>query len=210
MKTKRIKSAIPIYLAAFIWLLVGLFSPIYKVVFIVIAACVSFAAYLVASAFLPGRVVEVEKAAATGDGAIDRQIDEGRRAIRSLVEANDAIPDEAISARLQRMTDAGYKIFDALEADLSRASQVRKFMNYYLPTSEKLLTHYRELMGSGSSGETVAGAMLSVENSLEMIASAFEKQLDSLYRNRALDIETDIDVLETMLKSDGIGAGQSK
>ena len=55
MKTKRIKSAIPIYLAAFIWLLVGLFSPIYKVVFIVIAACVSFAAYLVASAFLPGR-----------------------------------------------------------------------------------------------------------------------------------------------------------
>ena len=210
MKTRRIKSAIPVYLAALIWLLFGLFSPIYKVIFIVIAACASFAAYLVASAFLPGRVVEFEKAAATGVGAIDRQIDEGRRAIRSLVEANDAIPDEAISARLQRMTDAGYKIFDALEADVSRASQVRKFMSYYLPTSDKLLKQYRVFMESGSSGETVSGAMRSVENSLEMIASAFEKQLDSLYKNRALDIETDIDVLETMLKSDGIGAGQSK
>ena len=77
-------------------------------------------------------------------------------------------------------------------------------MNYYLPTADKLLTQYRELDGSGSQGENVRGAMTVVENSLEMIAVAFERQLDSLYRHEAMDIQTDIDVLETMLAADGI------
>ncbi len=204
MKTIRIRSAIPLYCAAFVWLLFGMFSPIYRGIFILIAACVSFAAYLFASAFFPGRTVEVEKIAASGVAAIDRQIDEGRKEIRALVEANDAIPDEAISKELQRMTDAGFKIFDALEADTARASQVRKFMSDYLPTTGTLLKQYRVLMESGSGGETVSGAMRRIESSLSMIAAAFEKQLDSLYKHEALDIQTDIDVLETMLASDGI------
>jgi|LSQX01.3.fsa_nt_gb hypothetical protein len=210
MKTVRIKSALPLYLSALVWILFGMFSPIYRLLYIAIAASVSFAVYLLASAFFPGKTVEVEKLAATGDGAIDRQIDEGRASIRGLVEANDAIEDERISAELQRMTDAGYKIFDALEADVSRASQVRRFMNYYLPTTGKLLKQYRMLMDSGSTGETVSGAMQSVENSLEMISTAFEKQLDSLYKHEALDIQTDIDVLETMLASDDIRIAPKK
>ena len=102
------------------------------------------------------------------------------------------------------MTEAGGKIFDILEKEPSRAGEVRRFMNYYLPTADKLLTQYRELGGSGSQGENVRGAMTVVENSLEMIAVAFERQLDGLYRHEAMDIQTDIDVLETMLASDGI------
>ena len=185
MKTIKIKSAIPIYLAALIWILFGLFAPIYELIYIIIAACVSLAAYIVSSIFLPGRTVEVD-------------------AKRNLREADAAIEDEAISARLKRMTEAGGKIFDILEKEPSRAGEVRRFMNYYLPTADKLLTQYRELGESGSQGENVRGAMTVVENSLEMIAVAFERQLDSLYRHEAMDIQTDIDVLETMLASDGI------
>ena len=121
-----------------------------------------------------------------------------------LREVDKAIEDEAISARLKRMTDAGGKIYDILEKEPARAGEVRRFMNYYLPTADKLLTQYRELDGSGSQGENVRGAMTVVENSLEMIAVAFERQLDSLYRHEAMDIQTDIDVLETMLAADGI------
>ena len=127
-----------------------------------------------------------------------------RAALHNLREADKAIEDEAVSARLKRMTDAGGKIFDILEKEPSRASEVRRFMNYYLPTADKLLTQYRELDGSGSQGVNVRGAMTVVENSLEMIAVAFERQLDSLYRHEAMDIQTDIDVLETMLAADGI------
>ena len=204
MKTVRIKSAIPIYLAALIWILFGLFAPIYELLFIIIAACVSVAVYLVASVFFPGRTVEVDAKPDSGDDAVNAQISAGRAALRSLREADEAIEDEAISARLKRMTEAGGKIFDILEKEPSRAGEVRRFMNYYLPTADKLLTQYRELGGSGSQGENVRGAMTVVENSLEMIAVAFERQLDSLYRHEAMDIQTDIDVLETMLASDGI------
>ena len=77
-------------------------------------------------------------------------------------------------------------------------------MNYYLPTADKLLKQYRDLLKTGSQGENIQGAMRSIENSLELIATAFEKQLDSLYRHEAMDIQTDIDVLETMLAADGI------
>ena len=204
MKTVRIKSAIPIYLAALIWILFGLFAPIYELLFIIIAACVSVAVYLVASVFFPGRTVEVDAKPDSGDDAVNAQISAGRAALRSLREADEAIEDEAISARLKRMTDAGGKIFDILEKEPSRAGEVRRFMNYYLPTADKLLTQYRELGESGSQGENVRGAMTVVENSLEMIAVAFERQLDSLYRHEAMDIQTDIDVLETMLAADGI------
>ena len=204
MKTIKIKSAIPIYLAALIWILFGLFAPIYELIYIIIAACVSLAAYIVSSIFLPGRTVEVDAKPDSGDEAVNAQIAEGRSALRNLREADAAIEDEAISARLKRMTEAGGKIFDILEKEPSRAGEVRRFMNYYRPTADKLLTQYRELGESGSQGENVRGAMTVVENSLEMIAVAFERQLDSLYRHEAMDIQTDIDVLETMLASDGI------
>ena len=108
------------------------------------------------------------------------------------------------------MVAAGEKIFAALREDLSRASQVRKFMNYYLPTTDKLIAQYRNLRSSGSRGETVTGAMRSIEKSLGMIADAFEKQLDSLYKHEALDIQTDIDVLETMLSADRLNASQEE
>ena len=204
MKTIKIKSAIPIYLAALIWILFGLFAPIYELIYIIIAACVSLAAYIVSSIFLPGRTVEVDAKPDSGDEAVNAQIAEGRSALRNLREADAAIEDEAISARLKRMTEAGGKIFDILEKEPSRAGEVRRFMNYYLPTADKLLTQYRELGESGSQGKNVRGAMTVIENSLEMIAVAFERQLDSLYRHDALDIQADIDVLETMLAADGI------
>lgn len=210
MKTIKIKSALPIYASALVWLLFGLFSPIYKWKFILLAAGVSVVAYIIASIVFPGRKVQVEEKPNSGDSEIDRQIEEGRRRLRSLREANDAIEDAEISARLDRMTLAGEKIFERLEKDISRASDVRRFMNYYLPTAEKLLSSYQTLAATGSKGENVTAALTSIENSLEMIASAFEKQLDNLYGDQALDIQTDIDALEAILAAEGLHEGEGE
>lgn len=204
MKTVKIKSAVPLYLAGLTWLLFGLFATMYRLIFIFIAACASLAVYLVASVFFPGRTLEVEKPAHSGDAQVDAQIEQGRSALRQLRNTRATVSDGLVASRLERMIAAGEKIFDALESDVSRAGEVRKFMNYYLPTAQKLLASYRELLQTGSTLENVAGAMRSIENSLEMIALAFEKQLDFLYRHEALDIATDIDVLETMLKADNL------
>ena len=202
MEKKRIKSALPLYCAAAVWLVLGLILPIYKLWAIILTLAVSVLAALIMGKVFPGREIEVQKRAASGNPEVDRQIEEGRATLRRIHEANEAIPDEVISAQIQRMENAGAAIFDALEKDVNKASQVRRFMNYYLPTADKLLNNYRQLAGV-SGGANVNSAIKSIENSMEMIATAFEKQLDALYRDSALDIETDIDVLETMISSEG-------
>lgn len=208
MKTKRIKSAIPIYGSAAVWLLLGLICPrmLLKGWFLILTAALSAAAYFGLSRAFPGREVEVRKAANSGDKTIDALIEEGRGKLDSLKAANAAIPDPEISKKLDRMVRAGEEIFSLLERDTSKAQAVRRFMNYYLPTADKLMSSYRLMQETGSGGENIARAMQSVENSLGMIADAFEKQLDNLYRDRTLDIETDIEVLETMMAGDGLTA----
>lgn len=202
MTKKHIKSAIPLYCAAAIWLLCGLILPIYKLWAILITLALSVAAAILLHKVFKGRDVEVARRADSGDEAVNRQIEEGRAILKRIHEANDAIPDEDMSRRIQRMENAGASIFDTLEKDVSKASQVRKFMSYYLPTADKLLTQYRSFARI-SGGENVKSTIERIENSMEMIAVAFEKQLDALYKDSALDIETDIEVLETMIQADG-------
>ena len=202
MKKVRLKSALPLYGAAVLWLLMGLLTPIYKLWAILLTLVLSAAGYVVLSKLFPGRTAEVEARVQSGDEAVNRKIEEGRKLLKSIHASNEAILDEAISARIARMEAAAAKIFAVLEKDTSKKDQVRRFMTYYLPTTDKLLTRYRELE-SGGAGENVLQAKKSIENSLEMIAVAFEKQLDALYSDSALDIETDIQVLETIIKSEG-------
>lgn len=206
MKKKIIKSAIPIYGAAAVWLLLGLICPrmLLKLWFVLIAGALSAAAYLGLSRVFKGREVEVREAARSGDKEIDAMIEEGRRKLDNLRAANAAIPDPAISRNLDRMVRSGEEIFNLLEREVGQAQAVRRFMNYYLPTADKLMASYRLMMETENPGENIARAMKSVENSLDMIATAFERQQDNLYRDKTLDIETDIQVLETMLASDGL------
>lgn len=202
MTKKHIRSAMPLYCAAVVWLVMGLILPIYKLWAIILTLAVSVAAAVLLKKVFPGRDVEIAKKADSGDETVNRQIEEGRETLKRLREANDAIEDEKISACIERMERAGADIFAALERDVSKANQVRRFMNYYLPTADKLLNSYSEL-SKISGGENVNAALTSIDNSMEMIAVAFEKQLDALFRDQALDIETDIEVLETMIQADG-------
>jgi 5-bromo-4-chloroindolyl phosphate hydrolysis protein len=101
------------------------------------------------------------------------------------------------------MIESGDKIFRALEKNPRDSQQIRKFMNYYLPTSVKLLDHYRTLSAAGA-GENVQKSLDSIAGSLNMIAEAFEKQLDSLYADDQLDISAEISALETMMAADGL------
>lgn len=203
MKKRLIRSAIPIYLAALVWILFGMLLPMYKLSSILLAAGASIAVRLLSARFFPGRVVEEEEAPNSGDEEVNRQILEGRENLKSLKESASAISAEAVTAPLARMIGAGDKIFKALEKNPRDSQQIRKFMNYYLPTSVKLLNHYKTLSAAGA-GENVQKSLSSIENSLTMIAEAFEKQLDRLYADDQLDINAEISALETMMAADGL------
>ena len=211
MKKVRIKSAVPIYLAAAIWLLMGLIKPdmLLGIGTLALTAGLSAAAYLIGSKLFPGKEIEIRERVDTGNAELNRQIEEGRRQLEQLQAYNDALPDPVISEKLERMTKAGEAILTALEQEPSRLSEVRRFMNYFLPTAEKLMASYVAFEQAPVKGDNVVSAMKSVENSLGMVADAFEKQYDSLYRNESFNIDAEVTVMETLLKGEGLVGGNN-
>ena len=98
--------------------------------------------------------------------------------------------------------------FDLVAQDRSKLSQIRRFLNYYLPTTLKLLNAYDRMDQAGVEGANIDGTMGKIEAMLDQICTAFDKQLDALFANEALDISTDITVLEQMLAREGLGGTQ--
>lgn len=204
LRKKTVKSALPIYCAAAVWAVASLFLRLYRLPGLLIALALAAAGYLVGTKLFPGRVIEYEEKPDSGDEEVNRQIEEGRKALAQLRKASQQTHSPLVAEKIDRMERAARQIFDRIEQDPKKAPRVRKFMNYYLPTSVKLLNHYHELNLSGVSGEYITRSRTCIEDSLDMIASAFEKQLDNLFSDQALDISTDIQVLETLMVSEGL------
>lgn len=194
-------SVVPIYLAAAVFALFGFVLPLITMARLAIAVLLAAGAYFISKKFFKGEVVNV---IVTGDAEVDRQLKASQEALVHLREANEAIASEAVSARISRMERAGDKILAAIMEKPERADQVRRFMNYYLPTSAKLLKQYQRLLADDAQGENANDARAKIEKSLDMIALAFEKQLDNLYKDEHLDITTDIEVLEKLMAADGL------
>ncbi len=199
------KPAAPIYAAAVVWILYALLFPLYRVGHFALCAAASAAVYLIARLFCKDVVEEVEeKPEPTGNAELDRMISDGNLAIAEMKRLNESIKDEKISRQIDRLEEISGKIFDCVKASPEKLPQIRKFMNYYLPTTLKLLNAYDRMGSQGVSGENISGTMERVENMMGTIVTAFERQLDSLFGDQALDISTDITVLENMMAREGL------
>ena len=199
------KPAAPIYAAAVVWILYALLFPLYRVGHFTLCAAASAAVYFIARLFCKDVVEEVEeKPEPTGNAELDKMISDGSLAIAEMKRLNEAIKDEKISRQIDRLEEISGKIFDCVKANPEKLPQIRKFMNYYLPTTLKLLNAYDRMGSQGVSGENISGTMERVENMMGTIVTAFERQLDSLFGDQALDISTDITVLENMMAREGL------
>ena len=144
-----------------------------------------------------------QKPSRTGNPEVDKLIDEGNGYLRKLRAANDAIPDEALSEDIDRMERASADIFAYIADHPGKAPQIRKFMNYYLPTTLKLLNSYERLSRQSVKGENITSTMFNIAGMMHTVADAFEKQLDHLFTDEAMDISADITVFESMLEQEG-------
>ena len=131
-------------------------------------------------------------------------MDELEKTLNELYELNEKIEDEAVSRRIDRIGTLTAGIFTAVIENPAREADVRKFMNYYLPQTLKLLKSYDMLEEQHYQSENITASRQKIENVLDMLIEAYEKQLDRLFHDEALDIATDIDVLETMMAGDGL------
>ena len=199
------KPAAPIYAAAVVWILYALLFPLYRVGHFALCAAASAAVYLIARLFCRDVVEEVEeKPEPTGNAELDKMISDGNLAIAEMKRLNESIKDEKISRQIDRLEEISGKIFDCVKASPEKLPQIRKFMNYYLPTTLKLLNAYDRMGSQGVSGENISGTMERVENMMGTIVTAFERQLDGLFGDQALDISTDITVLENKMAREGL------
>ena len=124
--------------------------------------------------------------------------------LQQLRQVNDAIPDPVMTTKISRLEAVSAKIFEQAKSDPDKLPQMRKFMDYYLPTSLKLLNTYAELDNQGVEGENISESKRRIEQTMDTLVKAFENQLDRLFASDALDVSTDIDVMQNMLRADGL------
>lgn len=130
--------------------------------------------------------------------------DQYQKILDELRSVNDAIPDEEMSDKISRLEAVSAKIFEQAKSDPDKLPRMRKFLDYYLPTSLKLLQTYAELEAQGVEGENITESKRRIEQTMDTLVHAFETQLDKLFQEDALDVSADIDVMENMLRADGL------
>ncbi len=145
---------------------------------------------------------EVKKASENAE--LYEVINLGKRYINEIRSANDAIPGEVISAKLDKLEKIVTAIFNNIEKDISKIPDVKKFINHYLPMTLKLVNTYKELDNQAIEGDNVKKAKNEIEKSLDLINTAFEKLLDDLFEDITMDVSSDISVLKTLFTQEGL------
>lgn len=138
------------------------------------------------------------------DSEMEQVIQEGKSYLQKIRECNDAILEAEISQKISRIEMLVQKIFDRVKENPDSLEDIHKLMEYYLPTTVKLLDAYQQLECQPVQGENISSSKEEIEKTLDTLNLAFEKLLDSLFEDVAWDVSTDISVLYTMLAQEGL------
>ena len=138
------------------------------------------------------------------DPEVAAVVEEGHMAIKEMGRLYSSIQSPEVRGRINELMRISDKIIQDAVDDPSDVPEIRKFLDYYLPTTIKLLNAYDRMSGQGIEGENLTKSMNSIEEMLDTAVDAFKKQLDSLFEDQALDIETDISVMNRMLEREGL------
>ena len=211
------RPVLPIYLIGVTWLVYALLFPLHTVMQFITCAVASLVVFVIAKAVFPDKTYEIpgepepeKKEQTTGNPEIDALIKERDRALSEMRRLNENIPDEKISAQIDHLEEVTRKIIDHVAANPKKLPQIRRFMDYYLPTTLKILNAYDRMDSTGISGENIDSTKQRVERMMDTLVLAFDKQLDSLFGAEAMDISTDITVLENLLAQEGLNGSDFK
>lgn len=204
MKEVKIPSVVPIYGLAAVWLLYCLMFPMYRIWHFLLCAVISVLAYCILKKFFPGTVEFVEEPVTTGDQQVDALLADGKAAVRELQQIGAKVKDRTVADKVKKISDLTAKLYDDVKKDPSDFRPVRRFTDYYRPTTEKLLRRYTELQDSEIDAENISGAKHRIEEMLDSIITAYQKELNSLYENDLVDITADIQVMEKKMAAEGL------
>lgn len=223
---KKKRSALPIYAIGIVWLLYA--GKLNTFRGILSCAVVSAIVYAILRIVLPGKKTDEPPKAAAPEQPQPKQAEkkpepqpepepeeklppelqsviyQGKRAIADIRRLNDEIPDERISAQIDLIERLTAQIFDCVRKNPKKLSHIRQFLNYYLPTTIKLMEQYVTLQNQSLKTENITEGMQKIEDLLDKVIIAFQRQLDALFEADVVDITADIRVMEQMMASEGL------
>ena len=129
----------------------------------------------------------------------------GRDYIEQIKTVRNHLHKEDISMELDKLGNISEQILNQVEKNPEKAQEVNKFIDHYLPITIKLINSYEELNNQVIQGDNIKNAKIEIEKSIDLINKAFENLLDDLFEDVVLDISTDISVLKTLFKQEGLG-----
>ncbi|MDO4519556.1 MAG: 5-bromo-4-chloroindolyl phosphate hydrolysis family protein [Eubacteriales bacterium] len=150
------------------------------------------------------RIEQEAKAVGSYSKEVQEVLDKGNEFLQKIHQSNDAIPGEVISQKISRMELLVQKIFERAKEHPEIIPDLKKLMNYYLPMTVKLLDAYEDMDRQTIQGENITNSKKEIESTIDTLNTAFEKLLDSVYQDTALDISSDITVLQTLLAQEGL------
>lgn len=145
-----------------------------------------------------------KKAQESRDSRVQEVLDKGNAFLRDIRKCNDDIPGQEISEKISRMELIVQRIFQRAEAHPEIVPDLKKLMDYYLPMTVKLLRAYADMDAQPVQGQTIQNSKKEIEDTLDTLNQAFENLLDSVFRDTAMDVSSDISVLQTLLARDGL------
>ena len=138
------------------------------------------------------------------DPQVQEVLDRGNEFLRQIRKCNDAIPGAEISEKISRIELLVRRIFQRAQTHPEIIPDLKKLMDYYLPMTVKLLNAYADMDAQPVQGETIQASKREIEATLDTLNLAFEKLLDSVFQDTAMDVSSDISVLQTLLAQEGL------
>ncbi|MCL2409671.1 MAG: 5-bromo-4-chloroindolyl phosphate hydrolysis family protein [Oscillospiraceae bacterium] len=197
------KSAVPVYGAGAVFVLYCLIFPLYRTWHFIILAVAAVLCYVLLSMKFTGTTEFVEiPEEPTGNAEVDALLDNSKQTITELNALREKVP--GVRQKLDEIIDVTEMVFKKLHSTPSVYRDVKRFADFYLPTTIKLLRTYESFSTKSVRGEHIEETLRGIDSALDSVLASYQKLYDSLYKNVALDIETDIIVLENLLKQEGL------
>ena len=208
-KTVEKKTGIAFISSGLAWFVYAMFFPMYRLTDFAIITVLSIIIFVVVDIFAPKKVIRIElknEPIITGIPSADEILKIGYEFIDEIEFTNKSIKNQIIKDKITKIIDLFTKILKQIKNDPYDAKNIKQFMNYYLPTISKLLNYYATFEKQQIEGDNITASKDKISDLLDTAINAFEKALDSMFADEALDIATDITGMENMLASKGLTA----
>jgi len=137
-------------------------------------------------------------------GELRRIVRDGKEQVKRIEDIGLKVMKHDVRINILEICTAANDIFDDFVKDPNDINIARRFILYYLDTTERIVAKYYQLSKAPYLSDDAKKTLNNVESTLIMIKDTFRKQLKKLTENDVLDLDAEVKVLKNTIKQEGI------